>query len=225
MSELVIFDLDETIIKGQSQNALLKYAFSRGLIKLPVFLKLSLWFIFYKIGLVKNPKRAMEYAYGFLCKYTNKQVQEIMNDFVYNHLSVLIYQEALGILQEHKKNRHSIIVVSNTLSLILHEFVKIIGVELYLGTELEIIDGKFTGKIKDDIVYGANKIKVIKNFVALNNFSFIDSWAYTDHISDASLLEMVAYPFAINPDKDLLVLAKSKKWPVVFFNNLITKLN
>ncbi len=68
MKDLVILDLDNVIVKGQSQKLLLNYLFKRKLIGYWYFLKIYLWFVFYKIGLIKNPKRVMEYAFSFLKK-------------------------------------------------------------------------------------------------------------------------------------------------------------
>ena len=66
MRELVIFDLDNTLIKGQSQAFLLSYLLKKGVITPFFYLKLMSWFIFYKLGLIKNPGRIMDYSFSFL---------------------------------------------------------------------------------------------------------------------------------------------------------------
>jgi len=64
--ELVIFDLDGVIVKGQSQKYFLDFLFKKGKIPLYFYLRVYLWFFLYRIGLVKNPKSVMKYAYSFL---------------------------------------------------------------------------------------------------------------------------------------------------------------
>jgi len=68
MKELAIFDLDNTLLKEQSQAALLNYAFKKRLISLFFYIKVMSWFIAYKLGLAKNPKKIMEYSFNFLIK-------------------------------------------------------------------------------------------------------------------------------------------------------------
>ena len=73
MSEVVILDLDGVIISGQSQQIFLRYLFNKKLVGLFFYFRIHFWFILYKLGLIKSPKRIMEYAFSFL---KNKKIEE-----------------------------------------------------------------------------------------------------------------------------------------------------
>jgi len=81
MNELVIFDLDNTLIKKQSQALLLAYVLKKRLISPFFYFIIMTWFIFYKLGLVKNPRKIMEYSFSFLKGKRVISFRKIIDDF------------------------------------------------------------------------------------------------------------------------------------------------
>jgi len=219
MSELVIFDLDNTLIKGQSQKLLLDYVFEKKLIGPVFYFKVLLWFIFYKIGLVKNPKKIMEYSFSFLKDKKVSEFEEIINNFFEEKLKKCIFKGALNLVQKHKIRGRKILIISNAVDFIPRRVSHFLGVDHSIGTKLEIVNDKFTGKIKGDIIYGKNKVSAIRNFIEEHNFSLNNSYGYSDHISDSPLLEIVDHSFAVNPDKELYKKVKEKNWTVLILSN------
>jgi len=63
MKEIVILDLDGVIIKGQSQQFFLDYLFQEKIIGLFFYLRIYVWFVFYKLGLVRSPKKIITFAF------------------------------------------------------------------------------------------------------------------------------------------------------------------
>ncbi|MCX6731614.1 MAG: HAD-IB family hydrolase [Candidatus Parcubacteria bacterium] len=223
MKELVIFDVDNTIIKGQSQRLLLEYVFKKRLIKFFYYLKILCWFILYKLGIAKNPKKTMEYAFGFLKDKDENYLKNIIDDFFESELKKHFYKEALDLIDKHKRNGQEIILISNAIEPIIMRIAQYLGIKDYIATKLEIQNGKFTGKLFGEIVYGKNKIDKIREFIKKNNFSLKNSWSYGDHITDLPVLKIASHPIAVNPDKILFKEASKKHWPVLNFKNLLVK--
>lgn len=215
---MVILDLDGVIIKGQSQRLLLSYLFKKRLIGLFYYLKIYFWFILYKLRLVKNPKKVMEYAFGFLKNKATEEIDKIANDFFDNVLKKFIYKEIVDIINKHKEEERVLLLVSNAIDIIVKKVSQFLNIENYISTHLEVSNNKYTGKIIGDIVYGKNKVNYIKNFIEKNRMSLNNSWAYGDHISDIEFLEISTHPNVINPDKLLLVEAQKRNWPILKFN-------
>jgi HAD superfamily hydrolase (TIGR01490 family) len=220
MKELVILDLDGVIIKGQSQQIFLNYLFRKKIVGLFFYLKIYMWFIFYKMGLNKNPKKIMNYAFGSLKGKNLEEVEKLINDFFSEVLNNFIFHEIIDIINKHKIENRELIIVSNALDIIVKKISQFLNIKNYIGTKLEIIDDKFTGNISDDIVYGKNKLKLIETFLRKNKLNLKNSWAYTDHISDLPILKLVKNPFAVNPDKKLCIEAKKNNWPILNFKNI-----
>jgi HAD superfamily hydrolase (TIGR01490 family) len=220
--ELVIFDLDNTLIKGQSQKLFLSHVFKKGLMTRFFYIKLMLWFTLYKIGIIKNPKRAMEYAFSFLKDMNIDEFKKYINDFFEQRLKYYIFEEGIEIIKKHKNQNRKILVVSNAIEFIPQRVAQFLNIDYFIGTKLEKLNNKFTGKIKDDIIYGKNKVIAIKDFINNYNFSLDGSWGYSDHSSDLPFLEMVSHGVVVNPDNNLYKIAKQKNWQILKFKKTIS---
>jgi len=217
MSELVILDLDGVIIKSQSQQIFLNYLFKKKLIGLFFYLKIYFWFVLYKLGLVNDPKKIMDYAYSFLKGKKTEDIEKIVEIFFNEKLQQFIFSEIIDIINKHKSQGRELVIISNSVDVIVSRVAKFLGIKNYISTQLENTDRIFTGKILGDIIYGKNKITVVKEFIKNNNLNLNNSYAYTDHISDLNLLLMVKNPNAVNPDRFLFTKAKKNNWPILIF--------
>ena len=219
MKELIIFDVDDTIINGQSQKLFLSYLYEKGYISTFFYIRLISWFILYKMGLIKDPRPAMEYAFSFARGKSEVQISTITNDFFESVLKNKIYKESIKIIEEHKKNNRRVILVSNAVGVLIEPLSKYLEISDYISTKLEIVDGLYTGRISGDIIYGKLKDEAIQNYVKVNRISLNNSWEYTDHHSDISSLSLVTHPYAVNPTGELKKFAIIKKWPIIYFKS------
>lgn len=221
MKELVFFDIDNTLLDGYSQQILLSYLFHKKIIKKIPYFKINLWFILYKIGLIEDPKRTMEYAYKFLSNWKTSDFEAVIDDFFKDKLKARFFKEAIEVIKIHKKEGRELVLISNIVDILAKKIAEYLGINNYLSTRLEIIGGKFTGKIIGDIVYGKEKEKVINDFTKKNNLTLDSSWGYGDHLSDLPFLNLVKKPNAVNPSTALMKIAESKNWPILIFKSLI----
>lgn len=216
MKKLAIFDIDGTIVRGQSQKLFLKYLLSTGQISRSFYLRLMMWFILYKLGLVKDPKKTMEYAFSFLKGREVGEIAAMAQDFFEKGLKSCIYSDASDIISKHQDEGCEVILVSNAAEPIVKTLASYLKASQYICTTLEIIDGHYTGKITD-IMYGERKAEAVKSFIEANGFDPSDSWAYGDHSSDEYVLSLVGHPVAVNPTPSLLKIANGRHWQIVNF--------
>jgi HAD superfamily hydrolase (TIGR01490 family) len=216
--ELVIIDLDNVIIKGQSQKIFLDYLFKKKAINPLFYFKILFWFLIYKFGIVADPKAIMEYAASAFKDRTIREVKKIIDEFFEEQLKKFIFKEMTDIIKEHKNNSREIVIVSNAIDIIVKKVADYLGIKNFISTKLEIINGKFTGKIFGGLVYGKNKVKYLESFIKSNSLFFNSKWGYGDHFSDLELLLSVDVPIVVNPDSRLLHEAKKKNWRIIFFN-------
>ncbi len=219
MKELVILDLDGVIINGQSQKIFLDYLFEQKIIGSFFYLKICSWFLLYRLGLVENPEKIMNYAFSFLKNKKIDEVSKIIDEFFRNELRKFIFPEIIDIIKEHKKNNREIIIVSTSVDIIVKKMADFLGIPNYICTSLGLLKSVFSGKIVGGIVYGEKKAFFVKKFIKEKN-DLIKTWAYVDHFSDIELLKMVDYPFVVNPDKKMKKEAKLRNWPILIFKNI-----
>jgi len=217
MQELIILDLDGVIIKDQSQIIFLNYLRSKKIIGLFFYFKIYIWFTFYKLGLAKSPEKVVDFAYSFLKGKKQAEIDELVHKFFIDKLREFIFSEIIDIINEHKARGREFVIISAAVSPIVREAANFLGIKNIICTELGIERGIFTGKILGKIIYGKNKKFVAEKFINENNFSFGNSYAYADHISDLNLLLAVSKPCVVNPDRFLHVEAKKRNWPILIF--------
>jgi HAD superfamily hydrolase (TIGR01490 family) len=217
--DLVFWDIDDTVIDGASLWYLAVYAAKNGYMSPVALIKVWLWFIFYKLGLIDDPKKIMSRAVLLVRGRTVEQFKDILKDFFDRIILNKFYPEALAIIKKHKKLGRKIFLVSNSISPLVELFADKVGADYFIGTELER-DNKnyYTGAISGDLTYGLDKVKKIKKYLAKDNILVKKSWAYSDHLSDAPLFQMANHAVVVNPKKQLLDLAEKRGWEIKSFS-------
>jgi HAD superfamily hydrolase (TIGR01490 family) len=89
-----------------------------------------------------------------------------------------------------------------------------LGLSGALGTVSEIEEGAWTGRLVGEILHGKAKAEAVRVLAEREGFDLDTCAAYSDSINDLPLLEMVAFPHAVNPDRQLSRVAAERGWPV-----------
>lgn len=219
MKEIVIFDVDNTIVQGQSQGLFITFLRKKGYVSMYYYMRLMIWIIFYKLGFAKNPMPAMKYGLSFVKGKKVSEIEKLVDEFFNTVLVKKIYSEARDIIQEHQKIGRSVILVSNAPDILIEKIARYLHIEQYISTKLEQKDGIYTGNIIGDIMYGKQKLHAVNSYIQSKNLSLDNSWAYGDHESDTYVLSGVTHPYAVNPSRKLREIASKNNWPILTFKS------
>lgn len=124
------------------------------------------------------------------------------------------YRFTRGLIKKLKHQGYVLAAVSGSPSYIVEEYAKAIGFDVFFGTELEVLAGKFTGKVKN-LDSAFNKAKIVKNLALSYNVDLKQSLAVGDTEGDIKMLSLVGKPLAFNPNASLAKIAQRKKWKIV----------
>jgi HAD superfamily hydrolase (TIGR01490 family) len=140
-------------------------------------------------------------------------------------LSCAFFPEALERLAWHSEHGHAIVIVSGTLepaakkaALDLEDELAGRGIDILIeicATRLETADGKWTGRILGEAMFGEAKARAIRRFCASSGIEPSRCFAYGDSANDRWMLEAVGRPTAVNPSTDLARIAGRNGWPVL----------
>jgi phosphoserine phosphatase len=83
------------------------------------------------------------------------------------------------------------------------------------ATRLEEIDGRWTGRIVGDAMFGEAKARAVLRLADENGFDLARCYAYGDGWNDRWMLESVGRAVAVNPCPKLEALARKREWAVV----------
>jgi len=215
-SQLAIYDIDGTLIEGESQKYFLTYLFKKGHLSPVVYARILIWFIFYKTGFAKDPRVPLELVLLCFIDWDIKKIDDLARDFVRSCLRDKFYPEIQTILQADLKASLRVVLVSNAIEPITKAIADLLGVREYLCTQLERNGRKLTGRIFGNIVYGVNKREAVLKYSELNGYDLNLAHAYADHLSDRYLLKSIGHPTVVNPTWKMLRLANRSNWPIIF---------
>ena len=218
MFEVAFFDIDDTLIKGQSPFLFVKYLFRKGKFNYLFLIILSTWVILYKSKLIKDVEPAMRKGFGVIKGWKLDEAKRLVDDFFEKELRHRIYSQALVEINKHKKNKRKIVLISNTPQIIVDKFVEELSADYGFGTQLETKKGIFTGQIIGKPMYADRKVEVAQKLSLDNDLDIAKSWAYSDHHSDIALLGMAGSARAVNPDSLLRDYAIKHNWKILNFS-------
>jgi HAD superfamily phosphoserine phosphatase-like hydrolase len=125
-------------------------------------------------------------------------------------------EDTIKMLQDHRTQGHVTMLVSTGFTEMVAEIGKTIGAEYAVGCDLEMKDGRATGRIMPPVVIGKQKgIAAKAKLGALGyNVDYASSFAYADSLTDLGLFEIVGNPRPVCPAADLAEYARQQGWPV-----------
>ena len=120
-------------------------------------------------------------------------------------------------LKRHQESCYLIILTSGSFQDLIKVFSSRLNIDFAVGTELEIIRNKFSGRIIPPLCFAQGKAEKVKQFLTDNNLvmDFKESFAYSDSVFDLPILELVGNPVAVEPDKKLLEIANARDWQII----------
>jgi phosphatidylglycerophosphatase C len=188
---LALFDFDGTLTTHDSLLQILR--FHKG----NLALKLQLLVFFPIMALTKlrlwpaqhAKEQILTWAFGGM---TEADFQQVCNRFCGSQLAHIIRPEALKKLQWHMAQDDMVCIVSASPQNWILPWATQYGIQV-ISTQLEINQGRVTGKIDGKNCNGAEKVVRIKQHFNLTDFNVI--FAYGDTTGDADMLAIAHQKF------------------------------
>ncbi|EEH64533.1 HAD hydrolase, family IB [Gleimia coleocanis DSM 15436] len=123
------------------------------------------------------------------------------------------FEEALDEIAYHQAAGHAVVIASASPAPLVEPLARLLGADFVLATQIEVVDGKLTGQVKE-YNHGTEKAAAARQLAAAQGWDLKDCWAYSDSISDLPLFESVGHPIPVNPDRPLRQIATERDWQV-----------
>lgn len=118
----------------------------------------------------------------------------------------------------HRQQGHHVAMVSAATPYAVKPVAEALGLgKAFLATELEVVGGRFTGRVMEPACFGTGKVARTQNYAEVHQLDLKMSYFYSDSASDMPLLEAVGHPVAVNPSRKLAHIAERRGWPVMKF--------
>ena len=221
--EAAFFDLDKTVIAKASMVAFGRPLYKEGLISRRVLARAIYGQLVYMyVGADEEKLERMRDSVLALTKgWEQSKVRAIVDETLHEVIEPIVYDEAIDLINEHRAEGRVVFIVSASPEEIVAPLSRYLGVDAYLATRSTIDDeGRYTGTT-EFYCYGPNKAEAMRTLAEAQDIDLSRSYAYSDSATDIPMLECVGHPVAVNPDRELLRVAREHEWEVRTFTNKV----
>ncbi|HUG07757.1 MAG TPA: HAD-IB family hydrolase [Acidimicrobiia bacterium] len=213
------FDLDRTLISGASAFPFGVEAWRQGLATRGDILKWTIAALSFLIAGDKGNGASVDIRGEFLARVEGASVSDLdqIGQAILPKLATRVRPESRKLVAMHHETGRDTWIVSASPHAIVEPLATSLGMTGAIGTEGEVRDGRFTGRLGGPFIYGPGKAEAIEKLASDRGYDLALSYAYSDSISDLPMMELVGHPVAVNPDSDLASIAHDRGWPVVIF--------
>ena len=213
---LAIFDLDNTILNGDSDYSWINFLIEKGFVDKDEYERKNKYFYdqYYQGKL--NYDEWAEFALTTIKGKKPEEIEDILSKFLYEVIEPMINIYALKLLHDHSHNNDIMLLASATNSVIVEPIAKRLGFKNVVSTEVEIIDEIYTGKVLGIPALSEGKLIKVKEWMLQNRIESFDNTSfYSDSINDLPLLAVVSKPVAVNPDDMLREECRKRSWEII----------
>jgi HAD superfamily hydrolase (TIGR01490 family) len=222
--EAAFFDLDKTVIARSSTLAFGRPLMKEGMISKSLIVKaLYAQLVYHLVGADENKMEKMRVALLELTKGWEKaKIEQLARETIADVIDPVIYDEAMQLIAEHRAAGRRVYIVSSSGEEIVRPLAEYLGVPHFIASRAQVgPDGLYTGELAF-YCYGENKAVAIREHSDRYGIDLARSYAYSDSVTDAPMLQVVGNPHAVNPDRELRVIADERGWPVLEFVNPVS---
>lgn len=180
-------------------------------------------FVYLLVGAGENKMEKMREKVLALTKgWDQAKIREIVEEVMGEVITPVIYKEALELIREHQQAGRKVVIVSSSPEEIVIPIGGLLEVDDVIATRGRIdAEGRYTGEL-DFYCYGPGKVDEIKRMAAEQGIDLVNSYAYSDSVTDIPMLEAVGNPVVVNPDRALARHAEETGWPILNFEKPVT---
>ena len=213
--KLVLFDLDNTLLDGDSDYAWAQFLIEEGVLHADDYnAKNDYFYERYKDGTL-DIHEFLDFQLAPIAHRPRAQLDEWHSVFMQRKIRPMILPRAPELIAKHADALTAIVTATNRF--ITRPIADELGVRDLIATDIEEVDGVFTGKPRGTPTFREGKIERVDEWLASKGHKLADfeSWFYSDSLNDVPLLENVDHPVAVDPDPTLLAHARARGWPVI----------
>jgi len=215
---LALFDLDNTLLTGDSDFEWSQFLIEQGVLDRELFEAKNLAFYEqYKAGTL-DIHEFLDFQLKPLSRHARKVLDAWHEDFMRIKVRPMMGDKARALVNEHLAAGDVCVVITATNSFVTAPIVREFGIEHLIATDPEQKDGEFTGGVAGVPSFREGKVVRMEQWLSERGWnwdSFEQSCFYSDSLNDLPLLSMVKRPVAVDPDATLRAHAGQQGWPVI----------
>ena len=212
---LAIFDLDNTLIAGDSDHSWGEFLVSEQLVDAQQFKKTNDQFYADYVAGSLDIFAYLEFSLQPLTKMSMTELTELHKRFMQQVIAPMQLAKARALLQQHRDAGDRLLIITSTNRFIVEPICHSLGVTEILATDAQIVDGRYSGKVEGVPTYKEGKVVRLNAWLKEQGETLKGSLFYSDSINDLPLLLEVDRAVAVDPCPALQAIAEEKHWQII----------
>lgn len=212
---LAIFDLDNTLLKGDSDYAWGQFLVEQGIVDGAEYASENERYYSAYLAGTLDIYAFLRFSLHPLTLYERQQLDYWHRQYMQAKVLPMITAASRELVKRHRRAGDTLMIITATNSFITTPIAREFGIEQLLATEPEIIDDRFTGEVSGIPCFREGKVQRLEAWLAQHGQDLLGSHFYSDSHNDLALLERVEHPVAVNPDEALQRHAADRGWPIL----------
>jgi HAD superfamily hydrolase (TIGR01490 family) len=214
----VLFDLDNTLLSGDSDFEWAQFLIERGVLDREVYeARNQAFYDQYKAGTL-DIHEFLDFQLKPLSRHPRTQLDTWHDQFMREKILPIINPKARDLVGRSLEEADLVAIITATNSFVTTPIAREFGVDYLIATDPEQNGGEFTGKVAGTPCFREGKIVRLDAWLGQRGVRWEDireSWFYSDSLNDLPLLARVGNPVAVDPDSTLRAHAEKSGWPVI----------
>ncbi|WP_455204310.1 histidinol-phosphatase [Kaarinaea lacus] len=216
---LAIFDLDNTLLAGDSDYLWGEFLIEQGLVDGDHYRRENQRFYDeYKTGTL-DIFEFLEFSLAPLARMDMETLNTLHREFMRTKIDSIMLPAAQHILNQHRERGDILLIITATNRFVTQPIAERLDVDHLLATDPEVVDQRYTGRVSGTPCFKEGKVTRLNQWLKDNAVNLSDSWFYSDSHNDLPLLELVNHPIAVDPDDTLKWHAEQKNWKIISLRN------
>ena len=215
MPKLVIFDLDNTLINGDSDRNWGIYLSEKKIVSDDFLEKSEKFYNNYYEGSL-DIDGFLNFCLEPLVNNSMDLLLELREDFIETKIKPILLPKAIEEINKEMET-NKVIIATATNNFVTRPIATLFGIDDLIATDFEIIDNEFTGKVDGIPCFRDGKLTKVEQWSKNNDYDLNESKFYSDSFNDIPLLQKVSEAIVVDGDEKLLQEAKNYGWKCVSF--------
>jgi len=209
---LYIFDLDETLINGDSSMLWNQFIFEHQLVKSDNFLNEDRRLMGLYAKGIMSIEEYLTFSLAPLSTIPVEQVDRLAEQCIMERILPRLYPEAEKLIQRLGDQQQDMLVISATVAFLVNRIAEKMGITYSMGIDLKQFHGCYSHEIDGIATYQEGKVLRLKQWLHNHNDHYDEIHFYTDSINDLPLCEHADFAYLVNPSEKLTALANRPNW-------------
>lgn len=212
---LAIFDLDNTLLAGDSDHAWGDFLVEEGIVDAEEYRKANDQFLQEYLNGELDIVHYLSFALKPLAQHSMENLLAWRERFMAHKVQPMMQSKAFQLLDSHREQGHTLMIITATNRFVTEPIAEALGIDHLIATDPEIINGHYTGRVAGIPSFQDGKVTRLNEWLEAHKEDLTGAWFYSDSHNDVPLLQQVENPVAVDPDPKLDALARENGWKVM----------